>query len=62
MKEFRLKIILETLKERTREKELYQKYDLHSNQIVKWMEDFLNKVAEIMDADVSKKNKKEFLK
>ncbi len=49
-KEFKLKVILEALKEESTLKELCQKYDLHPNQISKWKTDFLEKAPTIMDA------------
>ena len=39
--EFKLKIILESLKERQSLTELAQKHSLHPNQISKWKNDFL---------------------
>jgi len=59
-KEFKLKLILEALKERSTVKELCQKYELHPNQITNWKQDFLNKASETMDA-ASTKNKEEEL-
>jgi len=52
--EFKLKVILETLKERSTAKELCQKYELHPNQISKWKEDFLEKAIQIMDSKSEK--------
>lgn len=39
--DFKLKVILESLKERSTVRELCQKYELHPNQISKWKQDFL---------------------
>lgn len=39
--EFKLKVILEALKERLSLTELSQKFDLHPNQISKWKADFI---------------------
>ena len=39
--EFKLKVIMETLKERLSLTELSQKFDLHPNQISKWKTDFI---------------------
>jgi len=39
--EFKLKVILESLKERESLSELSQKFDLHQNQISKWKNDFI---------------------
>ena len=49
-KDFKLKVILEALQERSTLKELCQKYELHPNQVSKWKREFLEKAAEIMDA------------
>lgn len=38
---FKLKVILDSLKERESLSELSQKYDLHQNQISKWKNDFI---------------------
>ncbi len=53
--EFKLKVILESLKERSTLTELSQKYELHSNQISKWKADFLEKAADVMDSKPSAK-------
>ena len=50
-KAFKLKVILEALKERSTIKELSQKYDLHPNQITNWKRMFLEKAALVMDSD-----------
>ena len=39
--EFKLKVILDSLKERESLSELSQKYDLHQNQISKWKNEFI---------------------
>ena len=39
--EFKLKVILEALKERETLAEISQKYELHQNQISKWKTDFI---------------------
>ena len=39
--EFKLKVILESLKERSTMTELCQKHELHPNQVSKWKKDFL---------------------
>ena len=50
-KEFKLKVILEALQDRSTMKELCQKYDLHPNQISGWKRDFLEKAPLTMDTD-----------
>lgn len=61
-KKFKLKVILEALKERSTVKELCQKYELHPNQISKWKQDFLDKAEEVMDSTSSKKDQEEEFK
>ena len=62
-KEFKLKVILEALQERTSMKEIAQKYKIHPNQITTWKKDFLDKAMTIMDAkkvsSIEKDNEKE---
>ncbi len=48
--EFKLKVILEALKERSSITELSQKYDLHGNQISNWKKDFLEKANSVMNS------------
>lgn len=49
--EFKLKAVLEALKERQSLNELAQKYQLHQNQISKWKTDFLGQALEYMKHD-----------
>jgi len=46
--EFKLKVILECLKERSTLTELAQKHELHPNQISKWKTDFLANATRFM--------------
>ena len=46
--EFKLKVVLEALKERQSLNELAQKHQLHQNQISKWKTDFLVQALEYM--------------
>ncbi len=48
--DFKLKVILEALQERSSMKEIAQKYEIHPNQITTWKRDFLEKAKTIMDA------------
>ena len=59
-KKFKLKVILEALKERSAVKELCQKYELHPNQITKWKDDFLEKAGEVMESEIPKKKEEEY--
>lgn len=61
-KKFKLKVILEALKERSTVKELCQKYELHPNQISKWKQDFLDKAEDVMDTTTTKKDQEEEFK
>jgi transposase len=47
--EFKLKVILEALKERSTLAELSQRYDLHPNQISKWKADFLENAKQFLN-------------
>lgn len=62
-KEFKLKVILEALQERSSMKEIAQKYEIHPNQVTTWKRDFLEKATTIMDAKkvstIEKDNEKE---
>ena len=46
--QFKLKVILEALKEREGLSEIAQKYELHPNQISKWKSDFLDNAQSFM--------------
>ena len=54
-KEFKLKVILEALKERKTLSELAQEFDLHPQQITNWKKDYLAKSLEVLDTKISKK-------
>lgn len=54
--EFKLKVILESLKERESLSQLSQKYELHPNQISKWKTDFLDNAALYMKKPSSVKS------
>jgi len=47
--EFKVKVVLEALKERQSLNELAQKYQLHQNQISKWKTDFLGQALDYMN-------------
>ena len=58
--EFKLKVILESLKERDSLLELSQKFDLHQNQISKWKNDFLEHAkSHLVAANVTQDSKKD---
>lgn len=54
-KEFKLKVILEALKERSTMKELCQKYELYPTQVSNWKQEFLDKAMATMDSKEVKK-------
>jgi transposase len=49
--EFKAKVVIEALKERTTLEELARKYELHPNQIGTWKKEFMNKAASVFGAD-----------
>ena len=59
--DFKLKVILDSLRERESLSELSQKYDLHQNQISKWKNDFIDGAKSNLAASNSlqDKNKEE---
>jgi len=58
--DFKVKVILEVLKERNTIEEIARKYELHPNQIGIWKKDFLNKAANVFNSgDSATVDKKE---
>lgn len=58
--DFKLKVILDSLKERDSLSELSQKYDLHQNQISKWKIEFIeNAKSNLKRLNKSEDSKKE---
>ena len=53
-KEFKLKVILEALRERETLQQLSQKYELHPQQITNWKKEYLEKSLAIMDTKTTK--------
>jgi transposase len=53
-KDFKLKVVLEALKERQTLSELSQKYELHPNQISTWKQAFLSKADEVFSSPSTK--------
>ena len=47
--DFKSKVVLEALKERSTIDELAKKYELHPNQINTWKKEFLSKAASVFD-------------
>lgn len=59
-KEFKLKVVLEAVKEQSTLKELCEKYELHPNLISKWKKDFLEKAEAIMDSKTPNQSQADF--
>jgi transposase len=49
--EFKAKVVLEALKERTTLEDLARKYELHPNQIAIWKKEFLAKAALVFSSE-----------
>lgn len=58
-KEFKLKVILEALKERETLQQLGKKYDMHPQQITNWKKEYLAKSLEIMDSKTPKQKEQD---
>jgi len=50
--EFKTKVVLEALKERSTLEDIARKYEIHPNQIGIWKKEFLNKAAVVFSPDV----------
>ena len=48
--EFKAKVVLEALKERSTVEELGKKYEIHPNQIHTWKKEFLNHAASVFSS------------
>ncbi len=48
--DFKAKVVIEALKERSTIEELARKYELHPNQIGTWKKDFLSKAANVFSS------------
>ena len=55
--DFKSKVVLEALKERSTTEELAKKYELHPNQINTWKKEFLSKAASVFDDKVNDADK-----
>lgn len=49
--EFKAKVVLEALKERTTLEDIARKHELHPNQIAMWKKEFLSKAALVFSSD-----------
>ena len=52
--DFKAKVVIEALKERTTIEDLARKYELHPNQISTWKKDFLDKASAVFQGSDSK--------
>lgn len=52
--EFKTKVAIEALKERYSLSELAERFELHSNQISQWKQEFLEKSSDVFDKKSSK--------
>ncbi len=53
---FKAKVAIEILKERMTFHELSEQYEIHLNQIQKWMREFVSRSTEIFETKVPEKN------
>jgi transposase len=56
--EFKAKVVLEAIKERSTVEELAKKYELHPNQIHMWKKEFLNKASIVFSSGESQSEDK----
>ncbi len=57
--DFKAKVVIEALKERSSMEELARKYELHPNQISTWKKDFLEKAATVFEDSSSRKEERQ---
>ena len=55
--EFKAKVVLEALKERSTLENMAQKYEPHPNQILQWKKEAISKLAEVFDKKGTESNK-----
>ncbi len=53
---FKAKVAIEALKERMTLSELSEQYEIHSNQIQKWKQEFVSRSTEIFETKAPEKN------
>jgi transposase-like protein len=49
--DFKAKVVLEVLKERSTLEELARKYELHPNQLGTWKKEFINKASSVFESE-----------
>ena len=57
--DFKAKVVIEALKERSTIEDLARKYELHPNQISTWKKDFLSKAMIVFESSESSQQDKE---
>ena len=57
--DFKTKVVIEALKERSTIEEISRKYELHPNQITTWKKEFLANAASVFAAESDKSDVKE---
>ena len=58
--DFKAKVVLEALKERSTIEELARKYEVHPNQIHTWKKDFVNKASSVFSSGESFSEEKKY--
>jgi transposase len=56
--EFKTKVVLEALKERSSIEEIARKYELHPNQITIWKKEFLSQASSVFSSESDKSDGK----
>jgi transposase-like protein len=57
--DFKAKVVIEALKERSTIEEIARKHELHPNQISQWKKEFLEKAAAVFESEESVNDEKQ---